>query len=103
MTDESPEKPLFAGLNDAEILEAQTREKLRTKYKFVFTKSEMATEVLADILCNLCHFGYALENPEEVAQYNVGIYIMGRLGIFSKGNEENLVRALLNTLPKKEV
>jgi hypothetical protein len=94
---------LFAGLNDGEILERQAREKLKTKYRFLFT-SDMGIEVLADILCNFCHFGYALENPEEVAQYNVGVYIMGRLGIFEKGEEQDIVRALLNTipLPKKE-
>lgn len=91
----------FEGISDQEINEA-AREQIRNKYRLVFSGSPIGVEVLADILVNFCHFGCVLSSPEEVAKYNVGIFILGRMGIFSEGNGILVVQNLLNVLPNKE-
>ena len=54
-------------------------------------------KVLADILVNFCHFGIYLDarDPVSVGQYNVGISILLRLGVFSQGMDP-VINALLD-------
>lgn len=92
---------LFEGLKDE--ISAKEKEMLFGKYRHVFT-SQFGMDVLADILVELCHFGQELENADQVAQYNLGVYILSRMGVYSKANSLNVIRALASTLPapKKE-
>jgi hypothetical protein len=92
---------LFEGIDDGDAIEKE-KERIRGAYRFAFAQTEIGVEVLCDILTNLCHFGQVLETPDDVAQYNVGIGILSRLGVVSKGNEREIVVNLLNVIPKKE-
>jgi hypothetical protein len=71
------------------------------KYRLTLL-SGTGMEVLMDILVNFCHFGCYLENEKDVAQYNIGVSILSRCGIISKGNEAEVVKALCSVSPKRE-
>lgn len=75
---------------------------MNDKYRAVFI-NEMGLEVLADILRE-CHFGETLDpdNKVQVAEYNVGIMIMAKCGVFSPANLHNAIRALCSIPIKME-
>lgn len=60
-------------------------------------KSVSGKKVLSDILVNFCHFGAYLDPHDtfSIGQYNVGISILGRLGVFSQGRDA-VINALLD-------
>lgn len=91
----------FKGISDDEFTESE-KKRLAGEYKFIFGATDIGFKVLADILINFCHFGCYLTNPDEVAQHNIGVSILSRLGAFSKGNTEKVVKGLINSLPNKE-
>lgn len=64
------------------------------KYRAVFN-TPIGQEVLSDIL-SMCHFGATLDpdNKVEVSEYNVGVAILARLGIFSKASMSDVVRVM---------
>jgi|WetSurSiteA1Bulk_404760.scaffolds.fasta_scaffold01891_2 hypothetical protein len=66
---------------------ANERKKLDTKYATVFG-SPLGREVLADILYRT-HWGSTLdaENKIQIAEYNVGVYILARAGILQHMNK----------------
>jgi hypothetical protein len=76
-------------------------EKLRAKYRAVFLQNVHGTDVLADILVELCKFGCTLDpdNKVMVSQYNVGVAILQRLGTFSEETLDDVIRALANIVP----
>ncbi len=76
-------------------------EKLRSKYRAVFLQNVYGTDVLADILVELCKFGCTLDpdNKVQVSQYNVGVAILQRLGTFSEETLDDVIRALANVVP----
>lgn len=76
-------------------------EKLRAKYRAVFLQNVYGTDVLADILVELCKFGCTLDpdNKVQVSQYNVGVAILQRLGTFSEETLDDVIRALANVVP----
>ena len=65
---------------------------IREKYLTVFN-SELGLEILADILINFCHLGCFLnvKDEAEVGQYNVGISILSRMGVFSAGADKTKI------------
>jgi hypothetical protein len=92
----------FEGIDNIEEIRKEG-EQLENVYKAVFISSRSGIEVLADILINFCHYGCFLETPEQIAQYNVGIEILSRLGVIGPAKDKmNLVINLVNSIPKKE-
>ena len=79
--------------------------KIQAKYRAVFITSSLGKDVLADIL-QLCHFGSTLDpdNQVQVSEYNVGVAILNRCGIFAEDTLEDVIRALASVVPldKKE-
>lgn len=75
---------------------------LMAKYRLVF-QSAIGQDVLADIL-GLTHFGQTLnpDNPAMIAEYNVGMAILAKMGVFSKGTKGDVVKALMVISPHKE-
>lgn len=75
---------------------------MQEKYRKVFG-GQFGEEVLEDIL-RICHFGCTLdpENPTQVAEYNVGVVILAKMGIFGQGGAQKVVRALCSIIPEKE-
>ena len=75
----------------------------REKYRKTFTESVMTEEVLGDIL-TICHFGSTLDpdNPAQIGEYNVGVTILAKMGVFSKGTLGEVVKVLTNVIPEKE-
>lgn len=75
-------------------------QEIRAKYRLVLLDG-IGLDVLSDILRS-CHFGCTLnpENTVQVAEYNVGIAILGRCGIFGEGTFEQVVKALASVTPK---
>lgn len=59
--------------------------------------------VLADLL-DICHFGCMLnfENPAMIAEYNVGVAVLARLGIFGAKTRDEVINALCTVVPEKE-
>jgi hypothetical protein len=76
---------------------------LTAKYRMVFGNA-MGQEVLADIL-SMTHFGQTLnpENQAQIAEYNVGVAIMAKMGIFGRGTKLDVIKALGNISPKEAV
>lgn len=72
---------------------------LAEKYQLIFN-SPIGQEVLADIL-TMTHFGETLngDNPHQIGQYNIGVTILARMGIFAQGTKLNVLRALLAITP----
>src|SRR4030042_7014694 len=89
----------FDFIEDGDAYEHK-KEALTNKYRHIFTKSEMGAEVLADILVNLCHLGCILETADQVAQYNSGVGILSRLGIFSKANQLEVRTKMIPIVPR---
>jgi hypothetical protein len=76
---------------------------LTAKYRMVFGNS-MGQEVLADIL-SMTHFGGMLnaDNPQQIGEYNVGMAIMAKMGVFSRETKRDVIKALSVISPKEEV
>jgi hypothetical protein len=72
---------------------------LQDKYRAVLL-GPMGRDVLTDILA-MCHFGSTLdfENKAQISEYNVGIAILAKCGIFLPDNFEDVVRALCSVQP----
>jgi hypothetical protein len=72
---------------------------LKLKYKALFSSS-MGRDVLADIL-TMTHFGCTLnpDNPVQVAEYNVGIAILSRMGVFCGASKEDVIKHLIKSIP----
>ena len=66
--------------------------RIEEKYLYLFN-SPIGQEVLGDILFR-CHFGSALNNEVEMNEYNVGIYILGKIGMANKQTISDVVRAI---------
>jgi hypothetical protein len=75
-------------------------ERLEAKYRMLFL-SPTGQEVLSDILVNFCYLGQYHESgsQEQDGAYNVGLKILGRMGIVKPGNGDTLVRAMLGAVP----
>jgi len=75
-------------------------EKIQAKYRELFLNNTLGQDVLADIL-QLCKFGCTLDpdNKVQVAEYNLGVIILHRCGIFAEDTLENVIRALANVVP----
>ncbi len=75
----------------------------RGKYRLTFNQNPITKEVLGDIL-NICHFGCTLDpgNPAQIGEYNVGVTILAKMGVFSKGTLNEVIEALTNIIPEKE-
>ena len=86
----------FEALQSIEIEEG-------SKYRWLFS-SPMGREVLADLLTE-CHFGITLDpdNKVQVAEYNVGVMILTKCGIFGEKNKMDVINSLCNIIPIKEV
>jgi hypothetical protein len=65
----------------------KARKELDAKYAAVFSPG-FGREVLADILFRT-HWGSTLDsqNPAQIAEYNVGVYILARAGILQHINK----------------
>jgi len=74
---------------------------LMEKYRKVFG-SPMGQDVLADIL-TMTHFGETLDsnNLHRVAEHNLGILILVKMGVFSHETKMDVVRALQAIVPKQ--
>ncbi|MDD2657202.1 MAG: hypothetical protein PHD04_00890 [Candidatus Pacebacteria bacterium] len=74
---------------------------LTAKYRITFG-NPIGMEVLADFL-DTTHFGVTLnpDNPVQIAEYNVGVATMAKLGIFSSGTKEAVIRALMAIVPSE--
>jgi len=75
-------------------------DEITAKYRELFLKSTLGRDVLGDIL-RQCHFGCTLDpdNLVQVSEYNVGVFILVRCGIFARDTLEDVVRALGNVAP----
>ncbi len=76
--------------------------RLMDKYRAVLF-SPLGMEVLGDILINFCNFGCYLDpdNKMEIGEYNVGVGILSRLGVFSKeAPNYKVIMALSGVLPE---
>ena len=76
---------------------------LTSKYRTVLFENQIGRDVLADIL-SMCHFGCTLdpENSVQISEYNVGMAILNKCGVFSRGTEEEVLRALAGVIPIEE-
>jgi hypothetical protein len=95
---------LFEALNERNSELANEMKEIEGKYRHVFTSSTIGLEVLSDILVTFCHFGCFLDDAYQMAQHNVGVSILSRIGIFRSENRINVVMAMVNAIPtpKKE-
>jgi len=77
----------------------EERKQIINKYRKVFL-SPLGREVLTDIL-TMCHFGKTLDsaNLHQVAEYNVGVAILAKMGIFAEGTMMNLLNAMATVIP----
>ena len=73
----------------------------KEKYRAVFLGTPFGQEILADLAWE-CHFGAVLnpENPVQVAEFNVFMLVLNKLGIFESLGE--VVKALGTIIPEKE-
>jgi len=71
---------------------------LQSKYRHVFL-SPIGREVLADIL-GTCHFGATLDpdNKAQIAEHNVGTYILFQCGVLGPDRDMDVINALINSL-----
>jgi len=69
------------------------------KYRAAFG-GPIGQEVLADIL-TMTHFGETLnpDNPVQVAEYNVGVSILAKMGVFSFDTKGDVIKALQSVAP----
>jgi hypothetical protein len=81
-------------------------DELSQKYRHIFL-SPLGLEVLVDILQD-CHFGCTLDpdNKVQIAEYNVGITILAKCGVFGPDRDVPVMNAMINSLqsskPKEE-
>lgn len=83
-------------------------DEIRQKYFHTFS-TPIGREVLIDILTD-CHFGCTLnpENTAQISEYNVGVAILAKCGVFGPERAIPVVDALMNSivmsnpLPNKE-
>jgi hypothetical protein len=75
---------------------------LTEKYRHVFC-SGVGLEVLADIL-TMTHFGETLDlsNPHRIAEHNIGVAILAKMGVFSPGTKMDVIRALAAVVPNND-
>ncbi|MCK5504221.1 MAG: hypothetical protein KAJ10_03620 [Thermodesulfovibrionia bacterium] len=73
------------------------------KYRNVLMGSEMGLEVLGDILQS-CHLGLPLDsdNPQSVGEYNVGVVILNKCGIFGTNTLPQVLKAFTAVTPEQE-
>lgn len=73
---------------------------LMAKYRLLFGTS-LGQDILSDIL-SLTHFGETLnpDNPAMIAEYNVGVAILAKMGVFSFGTKGDVIKALQSVTPK---
>ena len=73
-------------------------DEIRQKYFHTFS-SPLGREVLIDILKD-CHFGCTLDpdNKAQIAEYNVGVTLLAKLGIFGPDREIPVINSLFNSL-----
>ena len=86
------------------LMERNEGDDIGSKYRYVFA-SPLGREVLADLLSE-CHFGETLDlsNPHKIAEYNVGVMVLAKCGVFGPKTKMDVINALLNVIPKsKEV
>ena len=74
---------------------------LMEKYRKVFG-SPIGQDVLADIL-TMTHFGETLDagNLHRVAEHNLGILILAKMGVSSHETKLDVIRALQSVTPSK--
>ena len=74
---------------------ADSKQLISDKYREVLCSSPLGREVLADIL-KTCHLGITLDpdNIVQISEYNVGVVILAKCGVFKKDNFEDVIRAL---------
>ena len=82
----------------------KANKELQGKYRHLFVSSEIGLDVLSDILVNFCHFGCFIYDNYDMAQHNVGVSILSRIGLFTPENRKNVMMAMVNAIPtpKKE-
>ena len=82
---------MFEGLEKSE-----PDKTLLTQYRLV-SKSDAGRRMLADILVNFCHFCSYIDPDDKkaIGEYNVGVAILSRLGLFTAG-KESIVNAIMN-------
>lgn len=90
-------------MDEFEVLIPKIEDDIGSKYRHVFSSS-LGREVLADLLGE-CHFGETLDpdNKVRVAEYNIGVVILAKCGIFGDGTRMDVMNALLNVIPKSKV
>ena len=73
---------------------------IMAKYRVVFLQNTVGQDVLGDIL-QTCHFGGMLDsdNKQQVGEYNAGLAILHKCGIFGEDTLEQVIRALANVAP----
>ena len=74
---------------------------LTAKYRRVLTQG-IGKDVLSDIL-TMCHFGATLDmnNPHQIAEYNVGVAILKKCGILDRETREDVINQLCSVMPKE--
>lgn len=75
---------------------------IQDKYRYVFT-SAIGQDVLGDILV-MCHFGCTLDpdNKAQVAEQNIGVAILAKMGVFAPNTLQQVVQALCSVVPARE-
>jgi hypothetical protein len=71
------------------------------KYRITFMESPFGKEVLSDILFQ-CHFGESLKDETMTIEYNVGLAILARCGIFGPNTRQDVINALCSVRPKED-
>lgn len=76
---------------------------LTAKYRSLFLNSgTIGQDVLGDIM-SMAHFGCTLnaDNPQQIGEYNVGVAILAKLGVFSRENKTEVIKVLGTITPKE--
>lgn len=73
---------------------------LTEKYRLVFN-SPIGQEVLSDIL-TMTHFGNTLNsaNPQQIGEYNIGVAILAKMGIFAHDTKSDVLKSLMSVTPQ---
>jgi len=91
----------FEALNKPKADLSDAQREMEGKYRHVFTRDAISLEVLSDILVSFCHFGCYVDDGYQMAQHNVGVNILSRIGIFRPENRKNVLMAMVNAIPQK--
>ena len=72
------------------------------EYRSVFLSTDAGRAVFGDILSH-CHFGESLDanDPQGVAEHNLGVLLLSRCGIFSQGTLPLVLNALSAVTPEQ--